>query len=281
MLKDLKVTTDFLSSRIKHPPKVGMITGTGLGALTKGMEVDLRLPYEEIPNFPRSTIEGHEGSLVTGRLSGISMIAMEGRFHLYEGYFPGEIAFPVRVMAELGTKYLFISSAAGGLNPLFGRGDLMVVVDHINLTGGNPLLGPNIDRFGPRFPDMTEVYSKNLISLARKEALEAGILLREGIYAGVLGPSLETPAETRFLRAIGSDAVGMSTVTEAITGAHCGLIILAIVVITNVNLPDCMEKTSIEDVIASSKKSGETLRRLWERILSRITADESTNVSRC
>ena len=268
MLEDsIQQTVGFLSPRTTRPPTIGMITGTGLGALTKDMEVEFRISYEEIPHFPCSTAEGHEGKLAYGNLSGVPVLAMEGRFHLYEGYSPQEIAFPVRVMARLGIKYLLISSAAGGLNPRFETGDLMIVADHINLTGVNPLAGPNIDSLGPRFPDMTEVYPGDLRSLAQKEALGSQLLLREGVYAGVMGPSLETPAETRFLRTIGADAVGMSTVTEAIAGVHCGLQILAIVVITNMNLPDCMEKTSIDDVIKISRQSGERLKELWGKIV--------------
>lgn len=261
---------DFLSSRMEEAPRVGMITGTGLGALTKDIGVHFRVPYEEIPNFPHSTTEGHEGTLVYGNLEGVSTIAMEGRFHLYEGYSPQEISFPVRIMSMLGVRYLFISSAAGGLNPSFTAGDLMMVTDHINLTGTNPLVGPNLDAFGPRFPDMTGVYSVDLQALARTEALNAQLFLREGVYVGVMGPSLETPAETRFLKMIGADAVGMSTVTESIAGIHCGLKILAIVVITNMNLPDCMEETSIEDVIKISEQAGERLKGLWKKIIGNL-----------
>jgi purine-nucleoside phosphorylase len=270
MLMAIEQTVEFLSSRIIERPKVGMITGTGLGGLTKDIDIELRIPYEEIPNFPRSTTEGHEGNLVYGSLSGLPLLAMEGRFHLYEGYTAQEISFPIRIMSKLGVKYLFISSAAGGLNTGFEKGDLMIVTDHINLTGINPLTGRNLDSFGPRFPDMTEVYSKNLRGLARDTALKSGILVREGVYVGVLGPSLETPAETRFLKRIGADAVGMSTVTEAITAHHCDLKILAIVVITNMNLPDCMRETSIEDVIRTSQQSGDRLKELWKEILKRI-----------
>lgn len=272
MLKEIRATADFLASRIPTSPEIGMITGTGLGNLTEKMEIDFRLPYEEIPNFPRSTIMGHEGTLVSGKLAGRSVIAMEGRFHIYEGYTQQDITFPVRVMSELGIDYLLISSAAGGLNPQFEQGDLMIVTDHINLTGGNPLTGPNMDHFGPRFPDMSEVYDRNLVTLAGKNALMAGIRLRQGVYVSVVGPNLETPAETRFLRLIGADAVGMSTVSEVIVGVHCGLKIMAIVVITNVNLPDCMEETSLEDVIAAANEAGSTLAILWEKIIDALPA---------
>lgn len=245
-----------------------MITGTGLGDLTQAMEIDVRLSYEEIPNFPRSTIEGHKGTLVFGNLAKRPVVAMEGRFHVYEGYSPAEITFPIRVMSKLGVHTLLISSAAGGLNPLFESADIMLVTDHINLTGRNPLIGPNLDHFGPRFPDMSKVYDRELIELARSKALSLGIQLREGVYIGIVGPSLETPAETRFLRMIGADAVGMSTVLEVIVGVHCGLRIGVIVAISNVNLPDCMAETSIEEVIANANKAGANLSRLWESIIS-------------
>jgi purine-nucleoside phosphorylase len=261
---------NFLRERIKKKPLIGMITGTGLGSLTEKMDVDLRLPYKEIPNFPISTIKGHKGTLVFGRLASKSVIAMEGRFHIYEGYSPKDITFPIRVMSKIGINYLFISSATGGLNQQFEPDDLMIVTDHINLTGNNPLLGPNLDQFGPRFPDMSEVYDQDLITLAREKALETGISLRQGVYVGVLGPSLETPAETRFLRMIGADAVGMSTVSEVIVGVHCGLKIMVIVAITNVHRPEAMEKISIEEVIASAEKAGPKLALLWEKIISTL-----------
>ena len=267
MLEKIREAMDFLASKMTGLPEIGMITGTGLGSLTQKMAVDFRLPYEEIPHFPISTIEGHEGTLVVGNLAGRSIVAMEGRFHIYEGYTPREITFPVRVMAMLGVKYLLISSAAGGLNPQFETGDLMIVTDHINLTGDNPLTGPNLDSFGPRFPDMTRVYDPDLIRMVREKSLKSGILIRQGVYAGLVGPSLETSAETRFLRITGADAVGMSTVSEAIVAAHCGLKIVAIAVITNVNLPDCMKQTSIEEVIAIARQAGSSLSALWERII--------------
>jgi purine-nucleoside phosphorylase len=267
MIETIRQTADFFTSKIAEPPKIGMITGTGLGSITEQMTVDFRLPYDKIPNFPQSTIEGHKGMLVAGKLSGKSMIALEGRFHIYEGYAPQEITFPVRVMAMLGVKYLLISSAAGGLNPQFEKGDLMIVTDHINLTGTNPLIGPNLDNFGPRFPDMTHVYKPELIKLAREKALKEGVFVQQGVYVGLVGPCLETPAETRFLRMNGADAVGMSTVPEAIVGVHCGMDIMAIVVITNMNLPDCMEKTSIDEVIATAQRAGTKLACLWERII--------------
>jgi purine-nucleoside phosphorylase len=268
MMEEIQAAADFLASRLTTSPRIGMITGTGLGGMTATMSVDARIPYGEIPHFPTSTIEGHQGTLVLGALSGVPSVAMEGRFHLYEGYTARQVGFPVRVMARLGVTHLFVSSAAGGLDPRFSPGDLMLVVDHINLTGTNPLTGTNLDAFGPRFPDMSRVYDPGLARLARREALAEGIELRQGVYVGIPGPSMETPAETRFLRMIGADAVGMSTVTEVITGVHCGLRIAVVVAITNVNRPDCMEECSLEGVIAAAEQAGPGLSRLWERVAS-------------
>ena len=270
MLGDIRETVEFLSSLMKKAPEIGMITGTGLGNLTENIAVDFRVPFEKIPHFPTSTVEGHQGNLVGGTINGKYVLALEGRFHLYEGYSPKEVTFPVRVMAMLGAKYLLMSSAAGGLNPQFEGGDLMVVTDHINLKSVNPLVGQNLDDLGPRFPDMSRVYDPHLVRLAREMALEEKIFLRQGVYVGVLGPSLETPAETRFLRMIGADAVGMSTVSQAIVGIHSGMKILAIVVITNMNLPDCMEETSLDDVISTAEKAGPSLSGLWERIIGNL-----------
>ena len=270
MLHKIREASDFIASRIPSPPRVGIITGTGLGELTSAVATDFRLPYEEIPHFPRSTTEGHRGTLAFGRIGGVNVMAMEGRFHLYEGYTAEEVTFPVRVMSRLGAETLIISSAAGGLNPRFEPADLMLVTDHINLTGRNPLVGPNLDAFGPRFPDMSSVYDKHLLALAKEKAVELQIPLREGVYVGILGPSLETPAETRFLRTIGADAVGMSTVPEVIVAVHCGLRILVIVAITNVNLPDCMKRTSIEEVISTAHQAGNKLTPLLEAILLTI-----------
>jgi purine-nucleoside phosphorylase len=270
LIEKLKQTKDYLSTRITEKPLIGMVAGTGLGSVTEVMAVDQAIPYEDIPHFPVSTVSGHEGRIVTGQLSGIPIMGLEGRCHLYEGYSPQEITFPVRVLAALGAEYLFISSAAGGLNPAFESGDLMVVTDHINLTGTNPLVGPNLDAFGPRFPDMSAVYDAHLIEVALEKARLMKIGLHQGVYVGLLGPSLETPAETRFLRMIGSDAVGMSTVSEVIVGVHCGLKIAAIVVITNMNIPDAMTETSLEDVLAAAAHSAPTLGKLWEKIIGSL-----------
>jgi purine-nucleoside phosphorylase len=270
MLQKIREAAGFLLAKIPCPPRIGWITGTGLGDITKNVEVHLRIPYPEIPHFPVSTTTGHKGTLLFGRLGKQTVMAMEGRFHLYEGYSPEEVTFPVRVMARLGAEFLVISSAAGGLNPLFEPADVMVVTDHINLTGRNPLLGPNLDSFGPRFPDMSQVYDPALVRLATQKALDLGISLKQGVYVGILGPSLETPAETRFLRTAGADAVGMSTVLEVITAVHCGLRVMAIVAITNVNIPDRMKKISIEEVIATAGKAGAKLAPLLEGVIASL-----------
>jgi purine-nucleoside phosphorylase len=267
MLNKIKQTVNFLTSRLIPPSDIGIITGTGLGSIIEQVSADVEIPYLEIPNFPKATVDSHSGMLVAGKTGTRSIIAMGGRFHLYEGYTPQEITFPVRVMAAMGVKYLFISSAAGGLNPSFTTGDLMLVTDHINLTGANPLIGPNLDTFGPRFPDMSETYDPELIRLAESKALKEGISLKKGVYLGLAGPSLETRSETRFLRIIGADAVGMSTVLEVIAGAHCGMKIIAIVAITNMNLPDQMEKSSIDAIIKAAQKAGPDLSRLWKNIM--------------
>jgi purine-nucleoside phosphorylase len=268
----IKQAAQYIGERIGGKTEIGMITGTGLGSLTGCMDIQDRIPYEKIPHFPRSTIHGHRGTLAVGTVRGKAVCALEGRFHLYEGYTPEQVAFPVRVLRLLGAKRLFISSAAGGLNPSFAPGDLMLVTDHVNMTGHNPLIGANLDFLGPRFPDMTKAYDPELAELASKTALDIKIPLQKGVYAGVLGPSMETPAETRFLKMAGADAVGMSTVHETIAGAHCGLPVLAIVAVTNVNLPDCMEPASLDTVIENARKASPSLSRLWEEIIARLPA---------
>ncbi|MEN6440264.1 MAG: purine-nucleoside phosphorylase [Syntrophobacter sp.] len=260
----------FIAPHLDSVPEVGLILGTGLGGIVDAMQKPVPLAYSAIPNYPVSTVESHAGNLVFGRWAGRPVIVMQGRFHLYEGYSPIEVSFPIRVLRALGVKVLVLSNAAGGLNPNFQAGDLMLVTDHINLTGRNPLVGPNVDEWGLRFPDMTEPYSRRLIRLAEEKALSGSIALRRGVYAGVLGPSLETAAETRFLKMIGADAVGMSMVMEVITAVHAGMEVLGVSVITNVNLPDCYKPATIEDVIATANSAGERLSVLLERVIGHI-----------
>jgi purine-nucleoside phosphorylase len=267
MLDKSNETADFLSKKIEGTPIIGMITGTGLTDLAQVMAVDQVISYEDIPHFPKATVPGHAGLLLSGRLFGKSMLAMQGRFHIYEGYTVNEVTFPIRVMALLGVRYLLISSAAGGLDPHFRPGELMLVTDHINLTGHNPLIGRKAEDPALRFPDMSSAYDSELAALAMKAALANGIHLHQGVYVGITGPSLETPAETKFLRLIGADAVGMSTVNEVIEAVHSGMRVLVIVAITNRNIPDCMAPISLEEVLANAKKASPALMRLLGTII--------------
>lgn len=260
----------FIESQIEPRPEIGIVLGTGLGGIVDSMDRSFTAPYDSIPNFPVSTVESHRGRLVFGNWAGKPVMVMQGRFHLYEGYTSRQISFPIRVMQALGVRALIVSGAAGGLDPRFESGDLMLIADHINFTGHNPLVGPNVDEWGARFTDMTEPYSLRLRKIARATALSERILLHTGVYAGVLGPSLETAAETRFLRLAGADAVGMSITMEAITANHAGMEVLGFCAITNVNLPDCYKPSPIAEIIATAEKSGAVLTRLMEKILPQI-----------
>jgi purine-nucleoside phosphorylase len=260
----------FISEKIKNKPRIGIILGTGLGELAVKISVTIDLPYREIPGFPRSTVPGHAGRLAAGTLGGKEVLVMEGRVHFYEGYDLERVTFPVRVMRKVGIEILIVSNAAGALNPNYAAGDVMVIADHINLTGQNPLIGPNLEDFGPRFPDMTQVYDPALIKEAEAAALQEKVKLHKGIYVGVTGPSMETPAETRFLRMTGADAVGMSTIPEVIVAAHCGLRVLAFSAISNVNLPDCMKPAPIEEVLANAAVAGRKMIRIIERVLKQV-----------
>jgi purine-nucleoside phosphorylase len=231
-------------------PETGIVLGTGLGVLADKIEGEARIPYAEIPHFPVSTVESHAGELVLGMLAGKTVAALSGRFHYYEGYSLQEVTFPIRVAKALGISALVVSNAAGGMNPLFKAGDIMIITDHINMMGDNPLIGPNDDTLGPRFPDMSEPYTRELIELAMNVAIEKGVALRQGVYLGCTGPCLETRAEYRFMRAIGADAVGMSTVPEVIVAVHAGLRVLGFSVITDECLPDALAPADIEKIIS-------------------------------
>lgn len=263
-------TADFLKNQLKALPEIAFLTGTGLGSSTDSMEIDFRLSYGDIPDFPVSTVESHRGELIFGRFCNKKMMVMQGRFHLYEGYSPLEVTFPIRVMQALGVKYLVISNASGGLNLDFSTSEVMIIKDHINLTGHNPLKGPNIDDWGIRFPDMTQVYDKQLAKLAFEAASKAKIPIRHGVYAGLSGPSLETPAETRFLKTIGADAVGFSTVMEAIAGVHAGMKVLGLATITNINDPDNPEKATVEDIILTANKAASNINLILKGVLENI-----------
>ncbi len=262
----------FIAKKTEHltKPETVLVLGTGLGPAAAAIEAMANIPYEVIPGFPHSTVESHAGTLVLGRLAGIPVWVLKGRFHLYEGYTPEEVCRGVRTLACLGATTLLLTNAAGALNPQFAAGDLMLVTDHINFTGRNPLFGPNHDDWGPRFPDMSRVYSTMLREIAQQTALERGIRLERGVYIGVCGPNLETPAETRAFRILGADAIGMSSVIEAIAARHMGLEIAAISCLTNVNLPDCMAPTSLEQVIAQAGKASDALALLLAGMVSKI-----------
>ncbi len=251
-------------------PDVAIILGTGLGGLAEEVAVEARIPYGEIPGFPLSTVESHAGQLLAGTLAGRRLVAMQGRFHCYEGYTPQQIAFPVRVLARLGARTLVVSNACGGMHPLWSPGDLMLIADHINLLGGNPLVGPNDDSLGPRFPDMSAPYDAGLRALAREVALERGMTLREGVYVAVAGPNLETRAEYRMLRTLGADVVGMSTVPEVITAVHMGLRVLGVSIITDQCLPDALAPASLERIIAVAREAEPRLTALVRGVLERL-----------
>ncbi len=239
----------YIVPHLKAAPEWGIILGTGQGDWAMRLSGGDCLPYQDLPHFPPATSPSHAGRLCWGQLSGRQVMLCQGRFHAYEGYSLRQVTFPVRVMAGLGVKTLIVTNAAGGLNPLFKPGDLMLICDHLNLIGDNPLVGENIDAWGPRFPDLSQTYDLNLRTTAETVARRLGLGLRQGVYVAVKGPSLETPAETRFLRLIGADAVGMSTVPEVITAVHAGLRVLGLSVISNLNLPDAMAPIAIEAII--------------------------------
>jgi purine-nucleoside phosphorylase len=237
-------------SRFGATPDAAIILGTGLGVLGAEIDVQQRIPYHEIPGFPVPTVESHAGRLLCGTLAGRTVIAMQGRFHRYEGYSLAQVTFPVRVLRALGAPTLVVSNACGGMHPLWAPGDVMLIADHINLLGDNPLIGPNDDALGPRFPDMSEPYDAALRALAHAAALRAGITLREGVYVAVTGPCLETRAEYRMLRALGADVVGMSTVPEVIVARHAGMRVLGLSIITDQCLPDALRPTTLEEILA-------------------------------
>ena len=258
-MKDIKQrlakTTDFIKNRIKDAPYVGLLTGTGLGESAESMTIDTTISYQDIPYFPLPTVQTHIGRLLAGRINACPVIAMQGRFHLYEGYSPLEVTYPIRVMQQLGVKVLILTNASGGLNPKFTAGDIMLITDHINLTGANPLIGPNEDSWGIRFPDMSRAYNPELIAMADRIAGAAGIHLQKGIYAGLTGPSLETPAEVKFLQTIGAEAVGFSTVQEVIVAVHSAMRVLALSTITNVHHPERPVPATVEEIIDVAKRA--------------------------
>jgi purine-nucleoside phosphorylase len=271
-------TASFIRSWTAHRPEVGLILGSGLNPLAEAVESADVIPYGNVPHFPKPTVEGHQGRLVVGHLAGVTVLIMQGRVHFYEGYSMQQVVFPVRVMQVMGIKTLIVTNAAGGLNPAYQPGDLMLISDHINLigmAGFNPLYGPNDPTLGPRFPDMSEAYDSHLRRAARQVAQENGIPLREGVYVGLAGPSFETPADIRFLRGIGADAVGMSTVPEVTVARHGGLRVLGISSISNVALaePEPGQETSHDEVLAAGQQIIPRLTSLIRGVLARLGED--------
>jgi purine-nucleoside phosphorylase len=263
----------YIRKHTRMRPEIGIVLGTGLGGLVKEIRKEIVLDYEEIPHFPLSTVESHRGKLIFGTLGGKKVVAMQGRFHFYEGYTMQEVTFPVRVMSHrvgLGVKTLITSNAVGGMNPEFRKGDLMMITDHINLQGDNPLIGPNDEEMGPRFPDMSEPYTHALMDVAHAAAAELGIPLRNGILVAVQGPNLETRAEYRFLRMIGADAVGMSTVPEVIVAVHMGMNVLSFSIVTDECFPDTLAPVSVEEVIAVATKAEPKLTKLMKEVVKRL-----------
>ncbi len=272
-IEKIRESVDFLKERILESPKIGIILGSGLGGVSKEILNQTVVPYAEIPHFPIPTVKGHKGNLIFGELSNKQVVVMQGRFHYYEGYSMKEVTYPVRVFKMLGVNHLIVTNAAGGVNPIFKPGDLMVIVDHINLMPENPLRGPNEETFGPRFPSMHEAYSKDLIDLAQVSAMELSIKLFPGVYVSLQGPNLETPAEYRMIRILGGDAVGMSTVPEVIVANHMGLKVLAFSIITNVADPYNPKPATHEEVVKVASVASQKLSRLLLRVVDRIPLD--------
>jgi purine-nucleoside phosphorylase len=267
---EVRAAADVIRARAPGRPAVGIVLGTGLGGLADEIAVETSIPYEEIPGFPLSTVESHAGRLLLGRLGGKAVAAMQGRFHRYEGYDLRQVTLPVRVLHALGADTLVVSNACGGMHPLWAPGELMLMADHINLLGDSPLVGPNDDRLGPRFPDLSAAYDPALRALARRTALELGITLREGVYVAVPGPNLETRAEYRMLRALGADVVGMSTVPEVIVANHEGMQVLGLSIITDQCLPDALERADIGRIIETARRAEPQLTRLVSRIVEQL-----------
>jgi purine-nucleoside phosphorylase len=260
----------YVRSKTSLKPDVAIILGTGLGGLAKEIKPATRIPYDEIPNFPVSTVIGHSGELVLGRLSGKKVVAMSGRSHYYEGYSMQEVTFPLRVMRFLGAKTLVVSNAVGGMNPFYRRGDIVLIADHINLMGDNPLIGPNDDSIGTRFPDMSEPYSERLLDLADKIAVDLRIKIHRGVFVGVAGPNLETRAEYRFLRGVGADTVGMSTVPEVLVARHMEMRVLGLSIVTDLCLPDALQPANHIEIMKAAQRAEPKLTRLVKEVLKKL-----------
>ncbi len=270
MLTQFKESVDYIQSKTSVKPKFGIILGTGLGGLVKEINVIDEIEYKDIPNFPVSTVESHSGKLIFGELGGKKVVAMQGRFHYYEGYNMKEVTFPVRVMKLLGIEKLFVSNASGGVNPDFEVGEIMILNDHINLFPEHPLVGKNFDELGPRFPDMSEPYDPEMINVALDVAKENNIKVSVGTYLGLTGPTLETPAEYGYVRTIGADAVGMSTVPEIIVARHMEIPCFAISIITDLGVPGKIHKVSLADVIAVASRQEPKMTIIMSQLISRL-----------
>jgi len=270
MLEQIKETATAIKNKISFTPEIGIILGTGLGGLVEEINIIHTIPYENIPNFPVSTVEGHSGKLIFGELGGKNVVAMQGRFHFYEGYTMQQVTFPVRVMKLLGIQKLFVSNASGGVNPDFEIGDLMIINDHINFFPSNPLIGKNITELGPRFPDMSEAYSKELIAKAKKVASENKIKVQEGVYLGLSGPTFETPAEYQMIRNMGADTVGMSTVPEVIVARHMNIPCFAISIITDLGVAGKIVKITHEEVLEVAAQSEKKMTLLMKKMMKEL-----------
>jgi purine-nucleoside phosphorylase len=271
MKKKIEEAAGFIRTKTQFAPDIGIILGTGLGMLAEEIDRETAVEYETIPHFPVSTVESHKGRLIFGTLGGKNVVAMQGRFHYYEGYTMQQVTFPVRVMKALGVKVLIVSNACGGLNPQFARGDIMIITDHINYQGDNPLIGPNDESLGPRFPDMCNAYDPDLIQLAVETALDQKIAVQKGVYVLISGPNLETADEYRFLRIIGADVVGMSTVPEVIVARHQGTRVAGFSIITDMGLPDALQPVSLEEIIAVAGEAEPKLKTLIESFVAGIS----------
>ncbi len=270
LVQKINETVDVIRKKVKDDFIVGIILGTGLGGLVKEINIEYQFDYGELPHFPLSTVESHNGKLIFGTIGNKKVVAMQGRFHYYEGYSMQQITFPVRVMKFLGVETLLVSNACGGMNPQYRRGDIMIMADHINLLGDNPLIGKNENELGPRFPDMSEPYSNELIKIAEEAAIENKIKVQKGVYIAVPGPNLETKAEYRFLRATGADVVGMSTVPENIVANHMGMKVLGISIITDECFPDSLKRVNVEEIIAAAVGAEPKMTLIMKEVIKRL-----------
>lgn len=269
-LDKIREAVDYLRVKVSTQFKVGVVLGSGLGSFTDGIEITAEIPYKEIPHFPVSTVEGHSGKLIFGKLGKVDLVVLSGRFHYYEGYTPAEVVFPIRVLKLLGVSQLFLSNAAGGVHPNFKVGDLMIIRDHISFAIQNPLLGKNMDEFGPRFPDMSEPYAKWLIDRAFSIGKELDIDLKQGVYFGVTGPTFETRSEYKMIKFVGADAVGMSTVQEVIVAVHCGMEVFAMSVITDLGIRDEENEITHQDVLVAANEAAPKLTAVFKKMIENL-----------